>query len=767
MISSMKLNTFIYIIFIITVCIGCRSTKFVPEGDSLYTGSEFILETDEPKRFIKSIKSDLRDQLKPKPNTYILGLPLKLNLYTLLGKPKKQKGLKYNLSRKFGETPVLLSAVSPSFTQKALSAALFNRGLFDAEVSYEIIKNKNGKKASIIYKIETGKSYKINSYSIQIKDTAILRLIESTNNSDIKTDRRYSLEQLRKERAEIDDILKNNGYYHFNPEYLVYEADTSGAKTSVTMRLKFKPQITEESLRRYTFTEVHVMFDSSYTDSNYNSTDTSVINNVIFYLNKDFRPSPIAEHVYLRAGDYYSRENQQMTISRLMGMNLFKYVDVTIVKKDSSHLEAYIHISPLPKRSVSIEIELTSKSNNFIGPGVNLNYTDKNVYKGGEKLSLGFHGSVETQLNGQFKGLYTFEIGPQLNLTIPRFVLPFKVKASSNFTPNTLFTSSYTYLKRVNYFEMRSLQLSFGYKWKETLPIEHYLKPIYISLFNIDNISDDFNVLLKENPALNRRYEDQLISGIMYSYTYNQQVYQKRKNQIYFTGNIDLAGNTLSAVNKLTGSPKNALGAKTVIGIAYAQYAKFDIDLRNYQKISKKSVFASHMILGWGIPYGNSTALPFVKGFFSGGANSLRAFPVNSVGPGTYRLPDSLQSSYFVQQGGDIKIEWSAEYRFPIISILKGALFVDAGNVWLHKNNDLLPGAQFQMQKAFKELAVGAGFGLRVDLSFFIIRLDLATPIRKPWLAEGERWVLDDAKLGNSAWRRQNIILNIAIGYPF
>ena len=762
-------NSYICIIILTVFCLACKSTKYVPEGDSLYTGSKFNIQSNEPKRFIKSIKSDLEEQLNPKPNTSLFGLPIKLNFYSLLGKPKKEKGLRYNLSKKFGEAPVLFSTVNPSFTQKALSAALFNRGLFDSEVTYDIIKSKNGKKTSITYQIKTGASYKIKNYSVQIRDTAIIHLLKSNEDqSKIKLGRRYNLSRLKNERERIDDLMKNNGYYHFNPEFLVYEADTIGGSASVVMRLKLKPQTTEKSIRRYTLSGVYVLLDSSYTARHFiHEADTANIDHVILYLNEDFKPSPIAQYVYLKEGEYYSRENQQLTLSRLMGMNLFKYVDISINEKDSTHLEVYIHLSPLPKRSVSIEVDMVSKSNNFIGPGMNLNYTDKNVFKGGEKLSLGFHGSIETQLNGQFKGLYTYEFGPQMNLTIPRFILPFPVKASSYFTPNTLFTSSYTFLKRVNYFEMRTLQLSFGYKWKESLPIEHYLRPINISFFNINHISDDFNALLLSNPALRRRYEDQLIAGIMYSYTYNQQVYPRRKNQIYFNGNIDISGNTLSALNALSGSPENSIGAKTIAGIAYAQYAKFDIDLRNYLKLSRQTVFASRMILGWGIPYGNSSALPFVRGFFSGGANSLRAFPVNSVGPGTYRLPDSLQSSYFIQQGGDIKIEWSAEYRFPIVSIFKGAFFVDAGNVWLYKNNDLIPGAQFKLKKAFTELAVGGGFGLRADLSFFIIRLDLATPIRKPWLDEGERWVLDNMNLGSKDWRRQNLILNIAIGYPF
>ena len=751
------------------LCMGCKSTKYVPEGDSLYKGSEFTFQTDISKKHIKLLTSILDNQLKPKPNSTLLGIPFKLNFYSLLGKPKKEKGLKYNLSRKFAQAPVLFSTVNTSFSQKAVSAALFNNGLFDAQVTYDITTSKNGKKTKVNYLIKTGTMYRIKNYKIDIKDTAIVTLLTiNTFKSGIKIDKRYSLDKIKSERAKIDDVLKDNGYYHFNPEFLLFEADTSGDAHAVKLHLKLKPQTTEESIRRYRLSNVYVLLDSSYTKKHtLHETDTTLLENVVYYLNEDFRAAPISEYVYLRSGDYYSRENQKLTVSRLMGMNLFKYVDITIDEKDSTSLDVYIHLSPLPKRSISAEIDLVSKSNNFIGPGISLNLTDKNVFKGGEKISLGFHGSIETQLNGQYKGLYTYEFGPQLNLTIPRFILPFKVKASSYFTPNTIFTSSYTYLKRVNYFQMSSLQLSYGYKWKESLATEHYLRPINISYFSVSNVSPDFQKLLNDNPGLNRRYENQFIAGIMYSYTYNEQVYPKRKVQSFFKGNIDISGNSLSLINNLTGKPENSDGVKTVIGTAYAQYAKFDIDVRNYIKLSKQSVLASRMIVGYGVPYGNSTALPFVRGFFSGGANSLRAFPVNSIGPGTYRLPDSLQSSFFIQQGGDIKLEFSAEYRFPIISIIKGALFVDAGNVWLKKNNPMLPGGQFNINTAFTQLAVGGGFGIRADLNFFIIRLDLATPIRKPWYPEGERWVLDNVKLGSGAWRRQNIILNIAIGYPF
>lgn len=754
---------------LILLTAGCSAIKYVPEGDFLYTGSELDIKTEASKRYIKRLHAEAEKQIRPKPNARFLGMPLKLNFYSFLGTPKKTKGLRYNLRRKFGEAPVLFSTVNPSYTQKALAAALYNRGFFDAEVSYTVKKNEKRKRVSIVYLVESGAGYRVDTLMNKVTDTAIAKVIDSNQyKSLIKPGRRYNLDRLKEDRERINDLLKDDGYYKFNPDYLFYQVDTSGTKSSVTMQLKLKNQTPPAAIRRYTMSEVWVILDSTYTARHYyHKSDTVRIDHVTLALNEDFKAKAIAQYVYLKDSSRYSRENQRLTVSRLMGMNLFKYVDVQITEEDSSHLSAYIHLAPLPKRSLTAETQLVSKSNNFIGPGINISFTDRNALKGGEKLTIGFHGSIETQLTGQYKGLYTYEFGPMLNFTFPKFIVPFKVRPSSHFTPNTILTSSYTFLNRVNYFEMRTLQISFGYKWKETLSKEHYLKPITISYFNIRNVSPDFSILLAQNRALRRRYEDQLIMGTSYSYTYNQQVYPNRKNQFYFNGNIEIAGNTLQSINKIFNEPHNANGSRTLASVAYAQYARFDIDLRNFLKTGRRSVLASHFVLGVGIPYGNSKALPFSKAFFAGGTNSLRAFPVNSVGPGTYRLPDSLQSAYFVQQGGDIKLELSGEYRFPIVSIIKGALFFDAGNVWLYRRDITLPGGEFKLEKAWTELAAGGGLGLRADLSFFVIRLDLATPVRKPWLGEGNKWVIDDIDFGSKKWRRENLILNIAIGYPF
>jgi len=755
------------VIALLMVC--CKTTKYVPDGDQLYTGAEIEFQSDEKKSYLRRLRGNLEKDIKPRPNKKILGIPLKLGIYNFLGTPKKQKGARYKLRRKLGEAPVLYSKVNPSFSEEVLKSDLYNRGFFDPKITHKVILNEKKKKVKVIYTINPGRSYRINSYNMIVSDTAMNKIIAgSADKTLIKKGRRYNLDRLKGERARIDKELKNNGYYHFNPDYFSFEADTNGSDATVNVKLKLKPSIPDKSMLRYKMKEVYVFIDSISSRRNeIDLSDTVHLEGVTLSVGKDLRASAVVRYVYLKKGDYYSRENQQLSVNRLMGMDLFKYVDAQIEETDSARLYAFLYLSPLKKKSLSAELDLVTKSNNFAGPGVILSYLNRNLFKGAEHLTINLHGSVETQFNGEFKGLYTYEIGPSVKLTVPHFILPFRVKASSYFTPQTIFTADYNFTRRVNYFDLTSLRFGFGYSWKENLAITHELMPLNINFFRIRNVSDYFMSFLESNEGLRRKYEDQLIAGITYSYTYNEQVYPDRKNQFYINATVDIAGNTLALMSDAIGEERNANNTQTFLGIAYSQYGKFGVDIRNYLKLTRKTQFAAHMVVGVGIPYGNSEALPFIKSYFSGGASSIRAFPVNSLGPGTYRLPDSLQNAFFFQQGGDIKLEWSAEYRFPIISVIKGALFADIGNTWLYPTNHTIPNAQFNLANVPKELAAGIGFGIRADLSFFIIRLDLATPVRKPWLPEGERWVLDDIYIGKKDWRRDNLMLNIAIGYPF
>jgi hemolysin activation/secretion protein len=312
---------------------------------------------------------------------------------------------------------------------------------------------------------------------------------------------------------------------------------------------------------------------------------------------------------------------------------------------------------------------------------------------------------------------------------------------------------------------MNTFQFIYGYKWKKNIKLEQELNPINVSYTSLANKSAAFTDLLVANPFLKKSYEEQFIAGGSYSFTYNEQLGAEKKIQYFFHLTTEVAGNAFSLAKVIGGEKISSGNPLKVAGSAYSQYAKISIDGRGYYNFADKNKLAVRVIAGVAKPYGNSSVLPYTKQFFSGGPNSVRAFQINSVGPGNYQ--QSAGTEGFLQLGGDVKLETNAEYRFNIYRYFKGALFVDAGNVWLLKSNPSNARSPFMLSKFLNEFAVGAGIGLRVDVSFFVLRFDLAMPLRKPWMEDNHRWVTNQIDFGSSVWRNDNLVLNVAIGYPF
>jgi len=327
--------------------------------------------------------------------------------------------------------------------------------------------------------------------------------------------------------------------------------------------------------------------------------------------------------------------------------------------------------------------------------------------------------------------------------------------------PHTQAKIGYEKQTRIELYSLNSLKSSFGYLWKQNVHKEHGLSVVNIHYVRSSNITDEYQKQIDSNPTLARVTEKQFIFGPSYTYTYTNTMEQEMKNTIYFQGGIDIAGNL---VGLITGANLNTGNQRELLGVAFSQYVKLESDFRHYLKLGRKSQLASRLILGAGLPYGNSDQLPFIKQFFAGGINGLRAFNARSVGPGSY-VPPIDSTSFLLDQSGDLKLEMSAELRTKLFSIVQGALFVDAGNIWLLNENADKPGAAIS-KNFLKEIAVGVGTGLRFDFSFLILRFDLAFPIRNP-NSDGNRWVINQIDLGNKQWRSDNLVLNLAIGYPF
>jgi len=776
----MLLNIFFYTNFILHlrcwglyICIillaSCSGTRHLTKGEKLYTGAEIILKTNE-KVNKKEIKTAVTEILRPEPNSNYLGFRPKLVLYQMAGvnpKSKFQKWLKKN-----GEAPVVLSSVKPRITADIINSRLFNLGIFNSYTEYKIKEKKYT--AKIIYTSYIHKPYILTELKYDISNDSISKLILSEKDKTwIKAGENYSLETLENERLRIDILLKNKGYFYFTPDYLLFKADTSTVDHNITLKLTLKKDIPENALISYKIKNVTINQNYSLNnDSIENSKDTIMCQNTIFRGSKKdmyMKPELIMRSVYLHKNDIYSRDNYTITLNRLMSLGNFKFVQVKFTDSDTTAigmLDVTILMTPMPNYTFRAEMDLISKSNNYMGPRLNMSMLNRNTFHGAELLKLNLAGSFEAQLSGANKNQFSYSLNPQLDLTFPRFWTPIKIKQSNSiYIPKTHLSLSYNYMKRVNYFDMSTYHFKYGFVWKNNLRNEHELNPINVSNTTISNESEIFNKLLTSNPYLKKSYEEQFIAGGNYSYTYNEQAITDKKNQYYFNGLVETAGNIFSLAKIIGGQKPNSEKPATILGSVYSQYVKLSVDGRAFLNFRDKNKLALRLFAGVASSYGNSSSLPYSKQFFSGGPNSIRAFRINSVGPGNYFQQST--NTGFLQMGGDIKLEMNAEYRFNIFSFFKGALFVDAGNVWQETSNPSNIGTPFALSQFMNELAVGTGFGLRVDVSFFVLRFDLAIPLRKPWLAENERWVIKEINPLNSAWRTENLMLNIAIGYPF
>ncbi|MDP1746536.1 MAG: BamA/TamA family outer membrane protein, partial [Bacteroidota bacterium] len=597
-------------------------------------------------------------------------------------------------------------------------------------------------------------------------------ILQEKEKSLIKEGEDYNLDKLKNERVRLDALLKNNGYFYFNPDYLLFKADTSQANHTVTFKLTLKDSVPKNALTVYRINNVFIDQDYSLNENAIEKSKDTLRFQNNFFIGKEtdmkIRPKVILRSVYLKKQEIYSRKNHNITLNRLMSMGNFKFVRIKFSDSDTSaygYLDVTILMTPMPKHTFRSEMDLVSKSNNYLGPRLNLSYLNRNTFNGAELLNINLAGSYEAQFSGQNKNLYSYSLSPQVELYFPRFLVPFKIRTNSMYIPKTRISLSYTYLKRVNYFDMRTFQFTYGFKWKENIRKEHQLNPISVSYTSIANKSASFAELLASNPFLKKSYEEQFIAGGSYSFIYNEQVESEKKIQYFFHLSTEVAGNSFSLINSIEGKGVSSDNPSKVLGSIYSQFAKISVDGRSYYNFENRNKIAMRVFAGVAKPYGNSSILPYTKQFFSGGPNSIRAFHINSVGPGTHQQNADLNG--FLQLGGDVKLEANAEFRFNIARFFKGALFADAGNIWLLKSNPANSAKPFSSLRFYNEFAVGAGVGLRIDLSFFILRFDLATPLRKPWLEENKRWVVDQINFGNPSWRSENLILNVAIGYPF
>ncbi|WP_345232248.1 BamA/TamA family outer membrane protein [Olivibacter ginsenosidimutans] len=757
-------------IFIAVFFTSCSNIKYLKDGENLYVKGEVELNNDSiPKKYREPLTETLEGVLRPRPNKQILGLRPKLYFYNIAGDSVGNKGFKHWLKYKVGEAPVLLQDVNVPYNENLVRNRLENIGFFNAYVTTDTtIKNK---KATLNYLATTNRIYRINKVSYEADtNTAIgkeLREIEES--SLLIPNRPYNLDRIIAERERIASILQDKGYYYFSPDHVLVQVDSMIGNHMVDMNVKIKEETPANAKQPYTINNIFIYPEYSLVQGDYEIAkpeDAESYKDLYFIdPHQTFRKFALARTIFFHKGDLYNREKQNQTISQLVGMGTFRFVKNNFipVRGQKNALDVHYYLTPQQKKSVRVEL-LGKTAAVYNGSEVNVSWSHKNAFKGAELLRLTAYGGYEVQSGGGININSNFyRYGVEASLTWPRVISPFGWEPTKRFVPHTQTLLGYEFLNRRQAYKLNSMRFAWGYNWQENAQKTHQLNILDVAYVQPVNVTHFYDSLADEYPYLKRAIDKQFTFGPNYKFTYTNTMETTKKHTFYFSGGLDLSAN---AVGLILGSNVNKGKQDSIFGAAFSQYIKTDLEYRHYMKLGQNRQLAARAFFGYGYSYGNSTRLPYTKQFFAGGPNSLRAFRARAIGPGTYNPQKIGEDNFVPDMTGDVRLELNLEYRAKIVSILDWAAFVDAGNIWLQHSDSVFTGGQFT-KNFYKELAVGGGLGLRFDFTYLILRTDLAIPFRIPYLPEGERWVFNKIDFGDKQWRKDNIVFNLAIGYPF
>ena len=759
---------------LILLLASCSVTKKLPAGESLYTGADIKIKADSSikKSEIERVNAELAEFVRPKPNTAIMGFPYRVWLYYVMGEPRKPKGFRTWFRRKFGEPPVLASRGVINANTKQINVLLNNQGFFRTTASGDII-DKN-RLAKAVYTINLKPQYLLDSIHFETDgDTSVFgkALLNTQKRTLLVKGNPYNYETLVAERNRIERELKQRGFYYFRPDYVIFKADSMSKKTKVDVSVEIKPNVAQVAKKIYYINDIHVIAD--YGDLRIDTTNIKQTNyqgiDIRDPLNR-YRPKVFADAIGFRHGRNYSSRFQDVSLSRLINLKNFKFVKnkfELVPRSDSALLDVYYYLTPQKHKSLQAELSGSSKSNNFNGTDIAVNWRNLNLFRGAEIFTISASTGLQFQVGGGANAINNSTYKVATSLTLPRFAVPFiKFNPTRNQSlPSTTFNVNYEYINRGNMYRTTSLSGSLAYDWSQNSTLRHTFTPLSISYVRTFDFSFDYiNYMIMFAPQQLGTILDQntIIPSSIYQFFYNPR--PTKSSSFALSGSFEIAGNLASALAK---SANSTTEAQTLFGVGYARYIRSDLDMRYSKTINSKIKWANRVMLGFGLPCGNSNSLPFPKQYIVGGSNSIRAFVARGIGPGAYYASGDNATTFLGAQAGDMKLEMNTELRAKVNDFIQGALFVDAGNVWMYKD-EVLYGADGVFGKDFyKQLAIGAGVGLRFDFTYLLLRFDLATPLRKPYLPEAERWVIKDIDFSSSDWRKENLILNIAIGLPF
>ncbi len=755
--------------------------------EGLLTGDASALKTDEADKAAlkdslkkadkqdalnyETAKEEIKAALAYSPNGAIMGssyythpFPVRLWIYNKYVNSTSKFG-RWMMNH-FAATPVYVSSVNPKVRSTVAHNTLRNYGYFRNKVTYDTIPMTNPKKAKISYHVTPGPVFHLDTIKYLPFYPQADSIIQATmGQSLLKQGTPFSVQNLDAERRRLQKEFRNNGYFYYRPEYISFRADTVMIPQKVQIQVRPLPETPNQAEHPYYIGNTRI---NIYKYNKFQLTDSVTFRGQTYaYSNTENKPPlrlrAIMPNLFLKKGDLYQQTNQDVTQQKLADMDIFSSMRVSFVPRDTSLTNDTLDvvISGMLDKPYDAEFigKITNKSNNYVGPGVSFGMRKRNAFRGAETLGLNVWGSYEWQTGAHVEGsnslINSYEYGATASLSYPRllfFGLGKKLWRRS--ISSTNFELNAKWVNRAKYFGRVSFGASVSYTLQRGKNIKHEFTPFSLSYDLLLNSTERFDSIIRANPALYISMRDQFVPCMEYTFTWTK---EKERHQQTLKINLKEAGNVTSGIYAICGQAFSK-PEKELFGVPFAQFVKASAQYTHRFQLTPRSCLATRVFAGIVYSYGNASTAPYNDLFSIGGANSIRAFSIRSIGPGSYH---PVRSSYsYIDQTGDLKLEANLEYRFPIIANLYGAAFLDAGNVWLIKENSNQPGGKINMSEFGKTIALGTGVGLRYDLDFLVLRFDLGIGIHAPY---------DTGKSGyyNMPSFGKSLGYHFAIGYPF
>lgn len=755
---------------------ACSTTRRLDDGEVLYTGVKSIkVNPADGEKIPAELLSDLNDAVAVRPNNATPLLypyskfryPFPLGLWVYNNWNDSARGLKGWLYEKLVSQPVLISDVRAAQRMKMVEKILGENGYFGSTALYDLVYDKNNdKKAAIAYTFNISSPYLIDSIQyINRPNDSLSHFIDSLARKSkwFQKGAIFCVDSLSSLRVNIANTLRNRGYYYFRPEYIEFLADTFITPHKVAMKMDFIDNMPALARNKYKTNNIITVLRRNEVYKNQGTPDTIPTDRgeLIVMRPQRVRRNMIPGCITFREGKVFSVRDMDRTQTRLARLGIFSNIEIQPIPADTSAanplMDVYINCRYDRPMEVSLEVNATSKSNSYIGPGLVGTFTHHNLFGGAEKLSVSLNADYEWQTGRDRSSVFnSYEFGLQASLAFPRLLAPRFIPRSQRDLNWTTLTVGGSVLNRPKYFKLAEYNMGITYEWRATRHAVNSFTPFKLVYNKLINTTETFDSIMRQNPAVALSFESRFIPQLSYTYTYDRWLERERNNQITFSGTFTEAGNIFDGIYRLCG----VKGEKKLFGTPFSQFVKGQVQLiwnhRLFPKADQWLVMRA--LLGAEHAYGNSKEVPYSEQFYIGGANSIRAFTVRSIGPGSYRAPKDQVNGYF-DQTGTFKFEFNAEYRFPIAGDLHGAAFIDTGNIWLLKNDPLRPGGQLQAKTFLKDLALGTGAGLRYDMEMIVLRLDVGYGLHTPYSNGTPHYF-------NVAFK-DAFAVHLAIGYPF